>query len=421
MMRSSISVPKARTVIATTVLAASSYSFVEYRAHDERAISTEEVSCSRGAIAYYITPSALTSRPISPTTTVGAVAITPQTDDALASQHLQNLTNYGTTVIASTLSPPQLVEWNRITKKQFDDGGGNSNIVWQSGRAHCHISKNSIHYNKMTRVGCNTCDDVSSSVEDKHSSWRWGDLWRRRRRPRKNHTMSRNDEAIDDESLLASPSPPPPIYLHDIVQAYFQQHGIQRYMLTDIQFLNAYPQSTNQIWHRDNTRRGLTAIVSLCNIRDNGPTELILGSHQSNFSVWSEWRKVIQKYLIGNASIKERCDDNDIKFVESEQPPLVLLGCIDAGDALLYDARIFHRGRGYENAKSLDGEEGTTNGKNDVDVLVDRPVLVLRWDAANTPPPGAGIIVTSVNAYVGSMMYASLSVLGKIIAYYSNE
>ena len=420
MMRSSISLPKARTVMATTVLAASSYSFVVYRAHDARAISTEEVSCSRGAIAYYITPSALTSRTISPTTTVGAVAITPQTD-TLASQHLQNLTNYGTTVIASTLSPPQLVEWNRITKKQFDDGGGNSNIVWQSGRAHCHISKNSIHYNKMTRVGCNTCDDVSSSVEDKHSSWRWGDLWRRRRRPRKNHTMSRNDEAIDDESLLASPSPPPPIYLHDIVQAYFQQHGIQRYMLTDIQFLNAYPQSTNQIWHRDNTRRGLTAIVSLCNIRDNGPTELILGSHQSNFSVWSEWRKVIQKYLIGNASIKERCDDNDIKFVESEQPPLVLLGCIDAGDALLYDARIFHRGRGYENAKSLDGEEGTTNGKNDVDVLVDRPVLVLRWDAANTPPPGAGIIVTSVNAYVGSMMYASLSLLGKIISYYSNE
>eukprot|EP01082_Thalassiosira_pseudonana_P015624 g14411.t1 g14411 contig9:1780315-1780638(+) len=38
----------------------------------------------------------------------------------------------------------------------------------------------------------------------------------------------------------------------------------------------------------------------------------------------------------------------------------------------------------------------------------DRPVLVLRWDATLTPPPGAGIITTTATKYVGSMLYATL-------------
>jgi hypothetical protein len=79
---------------------------------------------------------------------------------------------------------------------------------------------------------------------------------------------------------------------------------------------------------------------------------------------------------------------------------LTLLGCIDAGDAILYDARIFHRGRGNTSLEAVGN--------------VDRPVLVLRWDASNTPPPGAGLIGTSVNRHVGSMMYAILFALQKI-------
>ncbi|KAL3760556.1 hypothetical protein ACHAWU_009517 [Discostella pseudostelligera] len=384
-MWSSITLPKARTVIATSTLVASSYLYVAYRGHDQRALSSSEVADARDAIVAHIAPSMSTT-----TMSSSSLSTTPQSHDALASQHLQNLSKYGTTVVKNTLSPKQLVEWNRITKGVFDGGAQNKNnnnssssIVWQSGRAHCHISKNSIHCNKMTCVGCN-CNE--SSTEEIRDTW-WDNLLERRRRRR-----SSNGETL------------PPIHLQDIVQSYFQLHGIQRYMLTDIQFLNAYPQSTNQIWHRDNTSRGLTAIVALCNIRDNGPTEMLLGSHESNFSLWSHWWNTIQNCFIRNGDLD----------TQKPAPLLLLLGCIDAGDALLYDARIFHRGRGYYN-NSIHSDKIYDDGENDV--IIDRPVLVLRWDAANTPPPGAGIIVTSMNAYVGSMMYASLFVLRKITAY----
>ena len=384
-MWSSITLPKARTVIATSTLVASSYLYVAYRGHDQRALSSSEVADARDAIVAHIAPSMSTT-----TMSSSSLSTTPQSHDALASQHLQNLTKYGTTVVKNTLSPKQLVEWNRITKGVFDGGAQNKNnnnssssIVWQSGRAHCHISKNSIHCNKMTCVGCN-CNE--SSTEEIRDTW-WDNLLERRRRRR-----SSNGETL------------PPIHLQDIVQSYFQLHGIQRYMLTDVQFLNAYPQSTNQIWHRDNTSRGLTAIVALCNIRDNGPTEMLLGSHESNFSLWSHWWNTIQNCFIRNGDLD----------TQKPAPLLLLLGCIDAGDALLYDARIFHRGRGYYN-NSIHSDKIYDDGENDV--IIDRPVLVLRWDAANTPPPGAGIIVTSMNAYVGSMMYASLFVLRKITAY----
>ncbi|KAL7434999.1 hypothetical protein ACHAXH_006829 [Discostella pseudostelligera] len=385
-MWSSTTLPEARTVIATSTLVASSYLYVAYRGHDQRALSSSEVADAQDAIVAHIAPSMST-------TTSSSSLTTPQPHDALASQHLQNLFKYGTTVVKNTLSPKQLVEWNRVTKGVFDGGAqtknnNNNSIVWQSGRAHCHISKNSIHYNKMTCVGCN-CNE--RSTEEIPTTW-WDELWRRRRvRQRR----SNNGEVL-----------PPPIFLQDIVQSYFHQHGIQRYMLTDVQFLNAYPKSTNQIWHRDNTSRGLTAIVALCNIRDNGPTELILGSHQSNFSLWSHWWDTIQNCLVRNG---KECD------LDKQKPaPLLLLGCVDAGDALLYDARIFHRGRGHYN-NSIHSDKINDDRENDV--IIDRPVLVLRWDAANTPPPGAGIIVTSMNAYVGSMMYASLFVLRKITAY----
>ncbi len=349
--------------------------------------------CARGDIAY-ISPLPMSSAPFSAAASSSPSPSHPY--DEMSEKHLQNLTKYGVTVVTKTLSPSQLVEWNRITQKEFDAHtkckNSHNGIVWQSGRAHYHISKKSMHYKKMTRVGCNDCDDEISIEAINSSSW-WGGLWRR---------WQRRKSSNIEKALLLQPRS---TCLQDIVQSYFQQHGIPRYTLTDIQFLNAYPNSTNQIWHRDNTRRGLTAIVALCNIRDNGPTELILGSHQSKFSVWSKWWNSIQ-----NFHREIECDGDDDSFHEKQQPPL-LLGCIDAGDTLLYDARILHRGRGYDKAiYSFDD-----NGEN---VVFDRTVLVLRWDAANSPPPGAGIIVTSINAYVGSLMYASLSVLRKLTAYF---
>ena len=89
-------------------------------------------------------------------------------------------------------------------------------------------------------------------------------------------------------------------------------------------------------------------------------------------------------------------NESDYSMILNNNP--LLLSCIDAGDKVLYDARIFHRGRGNNTHKEADA---------------DRPVLVLRWDAAHTPPPGAGLIVTTANIlYLGKLFYAGLFLLG---------
>jgi hypothetical protein len=285
-----------------------------------------------------------------------------------------------------TLSPQQLNEWNAKTMTEFDAG---RNTVWNSGRAHISIDERSKHYLDMVLVGGN---DINKSNDDTKrivkKSWLDGSWWSRRRN---------NNEMIVEPNKI----PPPPVSLQHIVQSYFEEHGIERYMITQLQFLNAYPNSNNQIWHRDNKFMGLTAIVALQDIRTNGPTELILGSHQEDYSIWKQCWNSMQNYLPVN--FKQSGDNDHDNGVNEENSLLTmpLLGCIDAGDAIIYDARIFHRGRGYTEEKE---------GK----IFVDRPVLVLRWDASNTPPPGAGLIVTSANKYLGSIMYALLFVMQKI-------
>jgi hypothetical protein len=187
---------------------------------------------------------------------------------------------------------------------------------------------------------------------------------------------------------------PPKVSLQQIVKMYFQQHNISRYELTDVQFLNAYPdKSINQIWHMDNKFKGLTAIIALKNVRDNGPTELILGSHSPEYSLWSKYLMALKSYL------GVVCDSTEEEGETESIPNQPLLACIDAGDTILYDARIFHRGRGNNSTATKD---------------TDRPVLVLRWDASRTPPPGTGLIITTANIYWGKVLYAGLYLLEKI-------
>lgn len=249
-------------------------------------------------------------------------------------------------------------------------------VVLNSGRAHCCISKRSTHYSDMTRIG-RSCGDIPK-ITTRSSFFGWLGGFRR-------------NNNINSATTTSLPTPS----LQDVVDSYFKQHCIKRYRLTDLQFLNALPGSSNQIWHRDNKFRGLTAIVSLNNIRDNGPTELILGSHKEHFTLFQKCWDVLGE-AHGHDSL-------------SDQP---LLGCIDAGDTILYDARIFHRGRGNNTQDFSDVKEGE---------ITDRPVLVLRWDATRTPPPGAGLIVTTANKYIGGMLYAALFALQKIAAPFDNE
>lgn len=362
---------KACDMLAMTSVVGATCFYVSYYSHDNRALSEEEVSQARRTLARITPPSNVYS-------STSCILLAQQTHDAIVSSHANNLSKYGATVIKGTLSPQQFNEWNRKTMTEFDAG---RNTVWNSGRAHISIDERSPHYQDMVRIGGN---DIDISTDDTQGiekiSWMdglWWPLLRRRRGRSNNHETTE-----------------PNVSLQHIVKFYFEQHGIERYMITQLQFLNAYPNSTNQIWHRDNKFMGLTAIVALQDISTNGPTELILGSHQEDYSIWKKCLDCMQSYL--PESFKQSDDEE-----ENLSLTMPLLGCIDAGDAIIYDARIFHRGRGYPKSEE--------EGKN-----VDRPVMVLRWDASNTPPPGAGLIVTTANKYLGSIMYALLFAIQKI-------
>ena len=116
-------------------------------------------------------------------------------------------------------------------------------------------------------------------------------------------------------------------------------HNIHNYKLTQLQLLNATPNSTNQIWHRDNNNPGLTVLIALRDVEHNGPTELLLHSHDTSIL------------------------DLIFSTKDNENLPRIVLASINKGDAVFYDSRVLHRGRGY----------GNNNAYHD------RPVLVLRW------------------------------------------
>ncbi len=176
------------------------------------------------------------------------------------------------------------------------------------------------------------------------------------------HQESRKDPYHNHFVELVSSLPE----IQNVVNSYFQHHSINRYQLTQIQFLLAKPGSKHQIWHRDNIAPGLTLLIALDDVDGNGPTEILLGSHLTDYSVFSNVDETI-------------------------------LGCLNAGDAILYDARIIHRGRGYSQG-------------------LDRPVLILRWDSSSTLPPGAGLIVTNFINWLGSFKTV-MSNLGSLIWY----
>ena len=128
-----------------------------------------------------------------------------------------------------------------------------------------------------------------------------------------------------------------------------------RVVISQLQLLDAAPHSMHQIWHRDNAKRGLTAIIALDAVGANGPTELLLGSHTSAV----------------DAALRS-------------EPPL-LGALVHAGDALVYDARVLHRGRGFGTGAR-------------------RPVLVCRWDEVSSPAPGVGALGTLAQRAIGASL-----------------
>lgn len=267
---------------------------------DNREISEEEVQLSREMLQSLLPLSMETSR----------------------EQSLDQIQNHGVIYIPKLLNKKQLVTWNRNLQHAIYDNG--------KGRDYNPSSKNRKSSRKPIR---NNRGRLHSHQESKLHD------------PYNSHFHQ-----------LLSNLP----QIQQMVQTYFAGSSL-KYQLTQIQFLLAKPNSQHQIWHRDNTKPGLTLLISLSDVKANGPTELLLGSH------------------------REINDNNN----EREK---VLLACLEEGDAILYDARVIHRGRGYnENDHSYNNKKAE-----------DRPVLIIRWDALSTPPPGAGFIMTNYIDILGS-------------------
>lgn len=373
MASTKVSKPVLLTYAASLSLA-SSYAF--YRFYDRRDLSNDETQYAHNVILDQL----ISSHP--------AINITTTDDNDHQHHHLSNLNKYGVSVIQDCLSSSQITKWNTKTMEIFANNSNatnnnNNNIVWNSGRAHYSVSKRSILFSEMATIGLSQDNKAASSSAASSSSRRFGIFWWDKQ------IIDENSQTI---TMQQNSNKEVVVSLQDIVKLYFEQHDIERYELTDVQLLNAYPNSTNQIWHRDNTCCGLTAIVALKDVRSNGPTELLVGTHRKDFSLWNVFRSAIFESSSNNK------DSSSNSVLQCGQP---LLGCINSGDAILYDARIFHRGRGYKK----DDRESDDQ---------DRPVLVLRWDSTRTPPPGAGLIKTTFNIYYGCFLYAALSAVHQI-------
>jgi ectoine hydroxylase-related dioxygenase (phytanoyl-CoA dioxygenase family) len=307
------------------------WAFVSFKQHDKRDLTRDEVESARMSLARLSPPKSSTQ------------------------QHLRNVNRYGATIIEGALSSEQAAEWNETLAQAFENPREQS--VLSRGRLHCDVtSKHSEYHAAFARMGGEAYNE---------SRRRWY-----------------NDET--NQSALPQ-----------LARNYFAQKGIKSYKLTQLQFLNAKLGSENQIWHRDNIAPGVTMLVALCDVRNKGPTELILKSHLQEQSFWAslqrEWNDALARSKSGSS-----------EQISSGQP---LLACLKAGDAVLYDSRVLHRGRGFT------GKSDIEEAEDDCD---DRPVLVLRWDALATPPPGAGLIITTANAYMGSILTAALLFIEKV-------
>jgi Phytanoyl-CoA dioxygenase (PhyH) len=322
--------------------------------------------------------------------------------------HAKNLDRYGITIVRNVLQSEDEIEmWKQRVRRhccttttsstttpldhqhdrrhgKHNKTGGAAAAVNVNGRLHFHVAPSVPFHPELARLG--------------------GERWEEGRRIR---TSSPPAPVAAEAEGISSTSHS---LLTRLVRNFFTNTvRVQHYSLTQVQLLNALPAGgsissistpQHQIWHRDNTAPGLTAIVALTSITgSNGPTEIIIASHQQP-SIWSA---IVRAITIGGTSGESGENENDTVVTDDDPATPVthhVLACLDqAGDAILYDSRCLHRGR----ANDDDCDSAA--------VCIDRPVLVLRWDADLTPPPGGGMIPTAMARYGGFVL--SLLLYGK--------
>lgn len=125
-----------------------------------------------------------------------------------------------------------------------------------------------------------------------------------------------------------------------------------RLFLSECQLLITDCLGETQLWHRDNDQPGVTVVLPLTEVDEQiGPTQLLPRTHR------------LCTYTSGLLSALWRL----------ERSSGVAAARLRPGDALIYDARILHRGLGNASFSRC------------------RVVMVMRLDYTDTPPPGATV------------------------------
>lgn len=153
-------------------------------------------------------------------------------------------------------------------------------------------------------------------------------------------------------------------------------HPKTRVFVSEMQTVNADPLAHVQPWHRDNSHRGLTIFIPLVSIHpSNGPTELLPFSHtlcgdEEGSSTWFRWLRCLPRFM------RQVLAGGDTVRIQ-----------LQAGDVLVYDSRLLHRGQANETWQP-------------------RPSLVLRYDYEETPPPG---VYTSLLRSMGASAFGRVA------------
>jgi hypothetical protein len=181
----------------------------------------------------------------------------------------------------------------------------------------------------------------------------------------------------------------------------------EAYSLSQLQLLDSEENSSNQFWHSDNVKPGLTVLIPLVDMTaTNGPTQLLPGSHRLIASAdgtgalaamaVSQWASALLISWVGGGGGGGGGGGSS--------PPPVRALCA-ANDAVVYDSRTLHRGLGNYSGSSSDSGGGAAQppqppqGRPSAVAAAapppqSRPVLILRFDRQETPPPGVRLLGT---------------------------
>eukprot|EP00927_Polykrikos_kofoidii_P057825 TRINITY_DN52022_c0_g1_i1.p1 TRINITY_DN52022_c0_g1~~TRINITY_DN52022_c0_g1_i1.p1 ORF type:complete len:500 (+),score=73.71 TRINITY_DN52022_c0_g1_i1:57-1502(+) len=178
-----------------------------------------------------------------------------------------------------------------------------------------------------------------------------------------------------------------------LVHAFFRSDVAKggRVFLSEAQLIIADPCAESQDWHLDATAGpGLTVLVPLSNVmHDRASQALLPGTHHlhdPHASVRERFGRCFSALCSSHGAVT--APPNVSESASEKATKLNSPGLWAAGDALVLDGRVLHRGL------INDG------------LGAPMPLLILRYDLKETPPPGCGRLRLLFMARVGTLLDA---------------